>query len=67
MSNMRELKQLREEAEDRGWKITKTNGGHLKWTAPKGGFIYTALTPSDRRAVKNIRAMMKRVEAGRTA
>jgi len=38
------------------------NNGHYKFTAPTGRFFFTSSTPSDRRALDNILADMKRAE-----
>lgn len=54
MANKNEIKAIIRMAQAQGWVITKTNGGHLRWTAPTGGFVFTASTPSDNRAIKNI-------------
>ena len=49
-----DIKQLIKTAEKQGWEVRKTNGGHLKWISPYGGFVFSALTPSDNRAIQNI-------------
>ena len=43
-----------------GWKITPLGSGHLRWQPPSGGFITTSASPSDRRAVANARAALRR-------
>jgi hypothetical protein len=35
--------------------------GHWKLTSPIGGFIFTGGSPSDRRALRNMRALMRRL------
>jgi hypothetical protein len=41
--------------QDEGWRIRKTNGGHLKLTHPDAaGPVFGAFTPSDRRASLNL-------------
>lgn len=45
-----------------GWKMETTGGGHVKARPPGGGrFVIMASTPSDRRAIKNITAMIHRM------
>lgn len=63
MSN-KDLKQIREEAERNGWAVAPTSGGHLKWKAPSGKVMFTAATPSDCRAIKNIKAWIRKIEQG---
>jgi len=49
-----ELKNIIRLAEKQGWVISLTKGGHLKWTRSDGAFFFSASTPSDSRALKNI-------------
>lgn len=54
---------LRIWAEARGWSMRLTNGGHLRWTHASGaGPVYSAASPSDWRALRNVRALMLRFE-----
>jgi hypothetical protein len=32
-------------ARKRGWTITVTGGGHLRWTSPAGNPVFTPCTP----------------------
>jgi hypothetical protein len=50
----KEITVLAKQAIRQGWTITKTNGGHLRWTSPSGSFFFSALTPSDPRTIKNL-------------
>lgn len=50
----KELSMLIKEAECQGWIVTSTSKGHYKWVSPLGGFFFSASTPSDHRALKNI-------------
>ena len=43
-----------------GWVITIRNNNHLKWKSPSGFVYFSSYTPSDFRAVKNIRAALVR-------
>jgi hypothetical protein len=55
----KDLKQLMKTAKKQGWEIKVTGGGHLKWISPESGFVFSALTPSDRRAIQNIVHQLK--------
>lgn len=50
---------LGEEATAVGFRIRRTGGDHLAWLAPDGEIVHTALTPSDWRGVRNMRAKME--------
>ncbi|MDG9854153.1 type II toxin-antitoxin system HicA family toxin [Pseudomonas nitroreducens] len=43
-----------------GWAISRTNGGHLRFTKPGRPIIHTSSTPSDWRAPRNALAMLAR-------
>lgn len=45
-----------------GWRISRTTGGHLRFTKPGRPFIHTSSTPRDWRAVRNALAMMARAD-----
>lgn len=51
----KDLKVLMDQATTQGWVITKTNGGHFKWVSPIGKFFFSAQTPSDHRALQNVK------------
>jgi hypothetical protein len=44
-----------------GWSISVTGGNHVMLKHDNGTVIYTGQTPSDRRAVRNLRASLRRV------
>nr|WP_152690458.1 hypothetical protein [Pseudomonas fluorescens] len=46
-----------------GWTLSRSSSGHLKFS--KAGFtpIFTSCTPSDHRAERNTRALLRRAEA----
>lgn len=52
-----EMRRLREAAIAAGWTVTTSGGNHLRWTPPggQGGPVFTSATPSDRRALANMR------------
>jgi len=57
----KELESLRLRAIEQGWRVERSNGDHYKWYAPDGKtIIVSGSTPSDRRAVKNQRSLMRR-------
>jgi hypothetical protein len=39
------LRPLAKRAKARGWVITHTGSGHLKWRPPKGQIVITGATP----------------------
>jgi hypothetical protein len=43
-----------------GSTLVKTNGGHIRITLPSGVPVFCASTPSDNRAFRNIRAVIRR-------
>ena len=58
----KEMRNLIRLAIKRGYNVEMRNNGHYKFTAPTGKFFFTSSTPSDRRALDNIMADMKRAE-----
>lgn len=44
-----------------GYEVVISRGGHYKLThSLMMGAVFTSLTPSDRRAIRNVEAMLKR-------
>lgn len=63
-STNKELDRLAREAIGRGWVITHTNGGHLKWMFPgSASVLFTAVTTRSTRGVRNAASQMRRIEA----
>lgn len=60
----KDLKALVREYEDKGWQVVDRGTGHLQMRPPKGPPVFFACTPSDHRALLNIRKMFERVERG---
>lgn len=61
MAKFKDFDRLQTEYENAGWTIRRTGGGHLRWTGPNGeGPVFTASTPSDHRAIQNIKATLRR-------
>ena len=54
------LRALIEFALDEGWKVVRTQGGHLLFTKQGCAPIYTSSTVSDHRAERNARAQLRR-------
>jgi hypothetical protein len=57
-----DLKQQLRQAEAHGWQVTHTRNGHWRLLYPGGGVVVTSSTPSDHRALANLRAQMRRAE-----
>jgi hypothetical protein len=48
-------------AERAGWRVDQGGGGHWKWFAPDGRtIIVTPATPGQGRAIRNVRADLRR-------
>jgi predicted RNA binding protein YcfA (HicA-like mRNA interferase family) len=56
----KEIQELIKVAEDQGWRVERSNGGHFKWLAPNGKMVITSATPSDKRAFANIQTDLRR-------
>lgn len=54
-------KKLIDAAIEAGWTMEKRKSGHLKLTSPKGDIIFTASTPSDWRATKNLASQLRKL------
>ena len=60
MTSKRELSATLRAIRAQGWAIETTGGGHLKLIPRSGGPVFTGSTPSDCRAIKNLRALLRR-------
>ena len=60
MASRRDIEQLIKEAVCQGWEVTPTKKSHYKWLSPLGAFFFSASTPSDHRAINNIKRDLKR-------
>jgi len=56
------LRQLVTFAIAHGWSVSRTQGGHIKFTKPGLGSIYTSSTASDYRTGLNAKARLRRAE-----
>jgi predicted RNA binding protein YcfA (HicA-like mRNA interferase family) len=62
-----DLAKLLRQASACGWQVTRTRGGHWRLRHPGGGVVVMSSTPSDRRALLNFRAQLRRAERGAAA
>lgn len=60
--NHKNLQALVAFAIDEGWVVTRTRGGHVKFTKVGCPPIFTSSTPSDYRAGLNARALLRRAQ-----
>lgn len=57
----KDFKDLVKDAERQGWTVVRGRAGHLKWYPPSGeGWVTSAQTPSDYRAIENVKAWLRR-------
>jgi hypothetical protein len=56
----RDLRDLARRAIACGFTIGRTRSGHMTWRAPNGGIYFSGSTPSDWRAVRNLRSWLLR-------
>jgi hypothetical protein len=57
-----DLKQVLRQAAAAGWRVQPTRGGHWRLLYPGGGVVVMSSTPSDRRALANFKAQLRRAE-----
>ena len=58
----RDITHLKRVASKAGWTVGMTNGGHVYFLPPTGGGkIYTSSTPSDVKAIRNVKARLRRL------
>ena len=55
-----DFKKLQEVAKEQGWTILRRTNTHLAWVSPTGEKVYSSATPSDWRAVLNLKRDLKR-------
>jgi hypothetical protein len=55
MSTMKELRSLLNTATDQGWEVTRGKNNHIKCVSPNGNIVFVSSTPSDHRALENIK------------
>lgn len=55
MSAMKELKSLLKEVENQGGQVLRTRNNHYKVVSSNGSIVFISSTPSDNRALENIK------------
>lgn len=55
-------RRFQREMQARGWSVSVSRGGHLKWKHDNGAVYFSAATPGDWRADQNARSAMRRLE-----
>jgi hypothetical protein len=61
MASKKDLAILMKIALKAGWRVELTKGGHYKWIAPNSlDLIYSSSTPSDNRALANLKQDLRR-------
>jgi len=63
MSGKKELFDLMKIIKSQGWQVKTRRGGHLALYAPQGGVYFVAQSPSDHRALMNVRSALRRMGA----
>lgn len=57
----KDLRKLVREMEKQGWTVEHMNSDHLRWYPPDGRDpVFSGSTPSDWRALRNIKAKLRR-------
>jgi hypothetical protein len=56
----KEYQELLKLAEQQGWTVVRRNNTHLAWVSPTGAKVYSSATPSDWRAVLNLKRDLRR-------
>ena len=57
-----DLERLLRAARACGWQVTRTRKSHWRLLHPNGGIVVASGSPSDRRALRNMQAQMRRAE-----
>ncbi|MGV8845799.1 MAG: hypothetical protein ACOH1Y_11495 [Propionicimonas sp.] len=55
-----EMAVMMKAAARQGWVVTPTRGNHIKWLAPSGAIVFSASTPSDVRAYRNMASDLRK-------
>jgi len=59
MSLKKDVLELQKVATGQGWVVTRNKSNHLKWISPLGGSVFSSATPSDWRALANLKRDLK--------
>jgi hypothetical protein len=54
-----EFKELLDAAKGQGWQVIVRTNNHLAWVSPAGPKVFSSRTPSDHRAIKNLKRDLK--------
>lgn len=54
-----EFKELLDTAKSQGWQVLARTNNHLAWVSPSGAKVFSSRTPSDHRAIKNLKKDLK--------
>lgn len=57
--NQKDLRPLLRKCQDAGVSVEKTNGGHIRLTAPDGAFYVTSSTPGSAKAIYCLRSWLR--------
>lgn len=47
-------------AVSQGWRVEQRRNTHLSWISPTGAKVFSSFTPSDNRAVQNLKRDLRR-------
>ena len=56
----KEYRELFEIAASQGWRVEQRKNTHLSWISPTGTKVFSSFTPSDWRAIQNLKKDLKR-------
>jgi predicted RNA binding protein YcfA (HicA-like mRNA interferase family) len=62
-----DLAKLLRQASACGWQVVRTRKSHWRLRHPSGAVVVTSSSPSDCRALANLRAQLRRAERGAAA
>ena len=60
MAKRGEIADLMRVALAQGWSVKATRGNHIRWQAPTGAIVFSASTPSDVRAYRNMASDLRK-------
>jgi predicted RNA binding protein YcfA (HicA-like mRNA interferase family) len=62
MGSKKDVMRVINEVASAGWLVERTRGGHFRLVAPGGQSVIAASTPSDPRALLNMKSRIKRIQ-----
>jgi hypothetical protein len=60
VSGAHDIRSLIRTATESGFTVERTRKNHIKFTSPSGKVFFTGGTPGDRRAIFNVRSLMRK-------